>query len=45
MHDSAEGNQFIIVMPNNKALFNESRNGIYYHGMEGLDLVLVYTVE
>ena len=45
MHDNAEGNQFIMVMPGNKAVFNEIRNGLYYHDMEGLDLVLVNTVE
>ena len=45
MYDSTEGNQFIMVMPNNEVLFNESRNGIYYHDMGGLDLVLVNTVE
>ena len=45
MYDSAEGNQFIMVMPDKEVLFNESRNGLYYHDMEDYDLVLVNTVE
>ena len=45
MYDSTEGIQCIMVMPDNEVLFNEIRNGIYYHDMEGLDLVLVNTVE
>ena len=45
MYDSAECNQFIVVITNKEVLFNESRNGLYYHDMEDCDLVLVDTVE
>ena len=45
MYDSAEGNQFVKVMPNKEVLFNESRNRLYYHDLEYYDLVLVNTVE
>ena len=45
MNDSAEGNQFIMVIPKNEVLFNEIQNGLYYHNMEDSDLVLVYIME
>ena len=45
MRNSAEGNQFIVVMLDKEVLFNESLNVIYYHDMEDFDLVLVNTVE
>ena len=45
MYDSAEGNQFIMVMPGKKVLFNKIRNGMYYNDIEDCDLVLVNTVE
>ena len=43
MYDSAEGNQLIMVMCYKEVLFNEIRNGIYYHDMEDRYLVLVNT--
>ena len=45
MNDSAEGNQFIMVIPKNEVLFNEIQNGLYYHNMEDSYLVLVNVVE
>ena len=45
MYDSAEVNQFIIIMSNKEVLVNESRNGLYYHDLEYCDLVIVKTVE
>ena len=35
MYESAEGNQFITVMPDKEVLFNEIRNRLYYHDTEG----------
>ena len=34
-----------MVMPKNEVLSNKNHNGIYYHDIEDLDLVLVNTVE
>ena len=34
-----------MVIPNKEVLFNESKNGLYYHDTEDCDLVLVNTVE
>ena len=45
MYDSAEGNQLINIIPDKWVLFNEICNRLYYHDLEGLDLVLVNTVE
>ena len=45
MYDSLEGNQFFIVMTDKKVLFNERRNGLYYHDMKDHDLVFSNTVE
>ena len=45
MYDSAEGKQFIVVMPDKEVLFNERCNGLYYNDMEDSYLVLVNVVE
>ena len=45
MYDSAEGNTFIMVIPQKEVLFKQIQNGIYYHDLEDRDLVLVSTVE
>ena len=45
MHDSAEGNQFIVVIPDKGVPSNEIRNVIYYSDMEECDLLLVNMVE
>ena len=45
MYDGAEVDQFIMVVPDKNVLFDESRNGLYYHDMEDYDFVLVNTVE
>ena len=45
MYDSVEGNQSIIVISEKEVMFNESRNGIYYHDLEYRHLVLVNRVE
>ena len=34
-----------MVMPDKADLFNESRNGIYFHDPEDCDLILINTVE
>ena len=41
MYDSAEVNQFNMVIPNKEVLLNESHNGLYYYDMEDRDLVPV----
>ena len=33
MYGSAEGDQFIMVMPDKEILFNARHNGIYYHNL------------
>ena len=45
MYDSAEGNQFIMVITNRGFLFNESCNGVYYHYLEDCDFILFKMVE
>ena len=45
LYDKAEGNQFIMYIPNKEILFNERHNELYYHDQEDRDLVLVNTVE
>ena len=45
MYDSMEGNKFIVVIPDKEVLFNDSHNGLYYHGLEDGDLVLFNMVE
>ena len=45
MYDSAEGKQFIMVMPNKEVLFNYICNGLYYNDLKNRDFVLVNTVE
>ena len=45
MYDSAERNQFILVVPDKEVVSNEIRDGIYYHDLEDRDLVLVNKVE
>ena len=45
IRNSAEGNQFIVVMSNKDVLLNKSCNGLYYHDLEDYDLVLFNTVE
>ena len=45
IHDSAKGNQLIVVVPDKEVLLNEIRNGIYYHDMEDFYLVLVNAAE
>ena len=45
MYDSAEGKRFIIVIPKKKVLLNKSHIGLWYHGMEDRDLVIVNTAE
>ena len=34
-----------MVMPDNEVLFNDIRNGLYYHDPEDRDLILINTVE
>ena len=45
MYGSAEGKQFIMIIPDKEVLFNEIRNGLYYRNMVDQYLVLVKTVE
>ena len=45
MNDRVEGNQLIMFMPDKEALFNDSRNGLYYNYLEDRDVVLVNTME
>ena len=45
MYGSAEGNQFIMIIPDKEVLFNEIRNVPYYYDLEDCDLLLVKTVE
>ena len=34
-----------MVMPDKEVLFNESRNGLYYHDPEDCDFILIDAVE
>ena len=34
-----------MVMPDKEVLFNDTRNGLYYHDTEDRDLILFNTVE
>ena len=45
MYDSAEGNQFIVVITYKEIMFNYIRNGLYYHHLKYRDSVLVNTLE
>jgi hypothetical protein len=44
-YDSANGNQFVVVKPDKEIIFNESKEGLYYHDTANRAVVMVNTVK
>ena len=45
IYNSAEGNQFIMIMSDKELIFEERPNRLFYYDLEDHDLVLVNTVD
>jgi hypothetical protein len=44
-YDSANVNQFVVVKPDKEIIFNESKEGLYYHDTANQAMVMVNTVK